>query len=532
MRISTSRRQLVAGIAAVALAVAALVALVVQHSHRPSTGATSSGAVTIPAAGGAQLSAQIYAPSSTGQHPLVVMPGSWGSQATEYATVATGFAELGYEVVAYAQRGFGGSTGKIDFAGPATRDDVSTVIDWARAHTSVNQGAVAAVGGSYGAGVSLLAAEHDPRIKAVAAISGWADFAQAIAPGNTPNEADYRFLFTTTIAKRQLNSQLRTLVAQLADKQSAAAVATAQAMSPVRSPMAGVATLNKNKTAVFLASTYQDSIAPPADLITFYQKLTGPKQLQFAAGDHGASALPGLYGQRSALWVSVAKWVAHFINHGPNVTGEPVQLTDAQTGTPHGFRTFPSAQPADTLRLGGASGQPATGTLNAAADPAWTQTIAAGVPTAADAGPSQFTTGKTYQPPTTAIANLARTAARVWSGEPVRSDETIAGEPTVHVGASSTASSASLFAYLYDVNASGTGTLISYGTRTLTGKPGATQAADIDLGPIAWTVGAGHHLSLVIDSADARYLGRSVPGSTIMLSSTAADPATLTVPVG
>jgi len=88
MRISTSRRQLVAGIAAVALAVAALVALVVQHSHRPSTGATSSGAVTIPAAGGAQLSAQIYAPSSTGQHPLVVMPGSWGSQATEYATVA------------------------------------------------------------------------------------------------------------------------------------------------------------------------------------------------------------------------------------------------------------------------------------------------------------------------------------------------------------------------------------------------------------------------------------------------------------
>ncbi|HZY76382.1 MAG TPA: CocE/NonD family hydrolase C-terminal non-catalytic domain-containing protein, partial [Jatrophihabitantaceae bacterium] len=68
--------------------------------------------------------------------------------------------------------------------------------------------------------------------------------------------------------------------------------------------------------------------------------------------------------------------------------------------------------------------------------------------------------------------------------------------------------------------------------RTVTGKPGATLATDIDLGPIAWTVAPGHHLSLVIDSTDARFLGRSVPGSTITLSSTASDPATLTVPVG
>ena len=113
------------------------------------------------------------------------MPASWGQSADEYAAVATGFAALGYLVVAYAQRGFGGSGGVIDFAGTATRDDVSTVIDWARAHASVNHGGVALVGVSYGAGVGLLAAEHDSRIKAVAALSGWTDFARIMAPGGT-----------------------------------------------------------------------------------------------------------------------------------------------------------------------------------------------------------------------------------------------------------------------------------------------------------------------------------------------------------
>jgi putative CocE/NonD family hydrolase len=532
MRIPTQRRQLLAGICAAALAVAAVVALAVQHEHKPSTGGSSSQAVTIAASGGARLAARVYSPSGSGRFPLVVMPASWGSGATEYAAVATGFAVLGYEVVAYAQRGFGGSTGAVDFAGPATRDDVSTVIDWARAQTSANPGAVAVVGASYGAGVGLLAAEHDPRIKAVAAISGWADFSQTLAPGNTLSETDYQALFTGQLRDRQLSSQLRTLVIQLATKQSAAALATVRAMSPVRSPSTGVAALNKNKTAVFLASTYQDSIASPGNLISFYDKLTGPKQLQLAPGDHGASAILGLYGQRTPLWTSVAKWVARYINNGPGLNGRPVQLTDARTGATHGYGSFPSGQPGDSVRLGAAGGQPSTGTLDASADPAWTQSITAGVPTSADAGPSQVLTGRAYQPPTTSIANVSRSAAVVWTGAALTSDEVIAGQPRVHVTVSSTAPSASLFAYLYDVDAAGTGTLLSFGVTTLTGTAGAAQAANIELGPIAWTVAAGHQLSLVIDSTDARYLGRSVPGSTITLSSSASDPATLSLPVG
>jgi predicted acyl esterase len=531
MQISTSRRRSAAGIAAAALAIAAVVALIVQHNRPPVTDA-SSGAVTIPASGGAHLAGRVYTPAGAGTFPLVVMPGSWASPPTEYAAVATGFAALGYQVVVYSQRGFGGSTGAIDLAGSATRNDVSTVIDWARAHTSANDGPVATVGMSYGAGIGLLAAEHDPRIKAVAAISGWGDLAGSLAPGGTPSEADYQLLFTSALAQRQVSPQLRTLITQLAGKKPAAALATLQAMSPTRSAVDGVAGLNRNKTAVFVAGAYQDSLVASSTLIDLYNKLTGPKHLVLFPGDHDASLLPGPHAPGTALWLSAAQWVAHYIDNAEEPTQQPVQLRDAVTGAVHSYAAFPAAGSADTTRLGAATGSPATGVLAASATPSWTRSITADMPTAADAGPQQAVTGKAYQFPTIAIANVSRGAGAVWSGTPLTSGEVIAGEPRVHVSVSSTAASVSLFAYLYDVNAAGTGTLISYGTRTFTGTPGRARAVNIDLGPIAWTVAPGHHLSLVIDSTDARYLGRSAPGSTITLSSSAADPATLTVPVG
>ena len=103
----------------------------------------------------------------------------------------------------------------------------------------------------------------------------------------------------------------------------------------------------------------------------------------------------------------------------------------------------------------------------------------------------------------------------------------------MHVDVHTDAGKASLFAYLYDVDPTGAARLVSYGTQTLTSS-GLTAGvdADIALGPISWTVAAGHSIALVIDSTDARYLGQSVPGSTITLTSSVTDPATLTVPVG
>ncbi|MDT4943626.1 MAG: hypothetical protein QOH14_359, partial [Pseudonocardiales bacterium] len=103
-----------------AVAVAALIAgLVYALSDHNAPGANPSGsadrAVIIPGAGGTQLAAYVIQPAESGRHPLLVMPASWGSGAAEYLVVGRRLAAKGYVVVSYAQRGFGGSKGEIDF---------------------------------------------------------------------------------------------------------------------------------------------------------------------------------------------------------------------------------------------------------------------------------------------------------------------------------------------------------------------------------------------------------------------------------
>ena len=88
----------------------------VKNAKDPNALSSLSGPQTIHTTDGTTLSAESYVPGGNGPYPLVVMPASWGSAATEYASLANGFAALGYVVVAYAQRGFGASTGQIDLA--------------------------------------------------------------------------------------------------------------------------------------------------------------------------------------------------------------------------------------------------------------------------------------------------------------------------------------------------------------------------------------------------------------------------------
>lgn len=537
MRLRPTRWTAVAALCAAALVTALVAVVLVRDRQQPPVAAAASRAVTIPAAGGARLSAQVYAPTGAGRFPLVVMPASWGSADGEYAAVATGFALLGYVVVAYAQRGFGGSTGAIDFAGPATREDVSTVITWARLHTRERRGPVAVVGVSYGAGVALLAAEHDPRIAAVAALSGWTDFAATLAPGGTPSEVADALLFTGTIAHRPLGPDLDRLVSEFASQQPAAALAAVRAMSPVRSPIEHVAALNRRRTAVFLSGTLQDSLAPPADLVRFFQALTGPKRLELGVGDHGANALAGLAGAKTKLWADVAGWVGRYVGGAQPDTPSPpaVQLQDGRSGRWHSYPSWPALGRVTRFALTAPAGTPATGGFGSSGDsapsgaPPWAASLAADVPTPADAGPQQLTTGAPYRAPTVTLGGIPRTAAAVWSGTALPAATLVTGSPHVQVTVRTAAPAGSLFAYLYDVDAAGRGELMSYGAVTVTGAQAATRPVDIALGPISWTVPAGDHVALVIDSADTRYLGRSVAGSTITLFSPATDPATLSL---
>jgi dienelactone hydrolase len=528
-----SPRWLALAVVAVAAVLTGVLVVVLHRSG--SSGSPAAGRVetrTIAGTGGVELSAMSYVPSGTGRFPLIVMPGSWGSHASEYQYVAAGFQALGFAVVSYAQRGFGGSGGLIDLAGPATVSDVSRVIDWALAHLPVDEGAVGLLGASYGGGVSLLAAEHDARVKAVVSFSGWTDLAQALAPGNTPSKQSYASLFRPLPASA-FSPEVRALVADLAAGKAAAADGSYRALSATRSAIAEVAALGRHGTAVMLGDTYEDSLLPPAAVVPFFDALTAPKRLELAAGDPSGSALAGLQCHKSALWQNAGRWMGHYLRGDHNsITGaDPVQLQDVATGQVHGYRSWQAAGKDTAFSLGDpargnpARGDPAYGGTVGTSAAAWTYPVAAGVATAADAGPEQYSTGTAYRQPTLSLPVSAPDGAAIWSAPAAPASVTVNGIAQVRLALRTSASAVSLFGYLYDVGTGGSGRLMTHGAITVAGT---ARAATIALQPISWTLAPGHQLALVVDTVDARYFGQSVPGSTVTLAS----PATLTVPVG
>jgi predicted acyl esterase len=140
---------------------------------------TRSAAHRIPGAGGVVLQGYSVVPFDTppgAKLPVILFVNSWAVSGLEYSEVATRWAARGYVCVQYAARGWYGSTGLVDVAGPDNVADASAVIDWVeRTFPRANTSAVGMAGISYGAVVSQLTAAQDRRVRAIAAMSGTSD---------------------------------------------------------------------------------------------------------------------------------------------------------------------------------------------------------------------------------------------------------------------------------------------------------------------------------------------------------------------
>jgi dienelactone hydrolase len=284
----------------------------------------------IPGDGGTELGAVVLTPTGqgSGPFPLVVMPSSWGVPNIEYVGQGSKLAIAGFQVISYTSRGFWDSAGGIDIAGPPTVADVSDVIDWAGEHTPADISRVAAVGISYGAGVSLLAAGKDPRIKAVGAMSGWADLIASLNPNDTVNLQSVAALLALGNVTGRPGPQMQSLQTKFIGGDFDGAIAEAEALAPVRSAATTVGQINANHPAVFLANAFEDSIFPPTQYTDFFTRLTGPKRLLFAHGDHATPEVTGAIGLPNEVWDELAPWLRHYLTGADNGADQepPVQL--------------------------------------------------------------------------------------------------------------------------------------------------------------------------------------------------------------
>ncbi|MBE8476163.1 CocE/NonD family hydrolase [Streptomyces justiciae] len=478
--------------------------------------------VDIAGDGGTVLKANVITPvgaDSSRRYPLIVFPTSWGLPQVEYLAQAQKLANSGYIVVSYNVRGFWQSGGQIEVAGPPDIADASKIIDWALANTPADAQHIGMGGVSYGAGISLLAAAHDKRVKAVAALSGWADLIDSIYSGRTQHVQAAGLLDGASVVTGRQSAELR----EIFDNFYASNLSKEQDMinwGKERSAATYVDQLNKNGAAVMMANAWGDSIFPPNQYADFYEKLTGPKRLEFRPGDHATAELTGLFGLPNDVWTDTERWFDHYLQGDDNGIDreQPVQLKSRSTGGYEGYPDWKSVG-ATTKKLA-LSG---------------TTTLHTNVDSGADGGVvflSSILDQVAQLPPVASIPLLPRRWAAVWQSGKYTTAQQVRGTAKLHTTVTPTKESGTLVAYLYDVGPLGLGKLVTHAPYTFHGRaPGKAFGLDLELYSTAYDVPAGHRLALVVDTVDPLYIEHNPSGAQLTFSSPANDPSYVSIPL-
>ncbi|NUR28884.1 MAG: CocE/NonD family hydrolase [Catenulispora sp.] len=478
--------------------------------------------VDITGDGGTVLKANVTLPAGadgTRRYPLIVLPTSWGFPQVEYLAQAQRLADSGYVVVGYIVRGFWQSGGRVEVAGPEDTADASKVIDWALANTPADASHIGMGGVSYGAGISLLAAAHDKRIKAVASLSGWADLIGSIYSGRTQHVQAAALLDGVSVVTGRQDPEVR----QVFDDFYASNLAREQDLidwGKKRSAATYVDQLNKNGAAVLMANAWGDTVFPANQYADFYEKLTVPKRLELRPGDHATAELSGLFGLPNDVWTDTERWFDHYLKGTDNGIDReaPVQLKPRSTGGYEGYPDWKSVgADRQKIALGG------------------TTTIHTNVDSGADGGIvflSSILDQVAQVPPMAAIPLLPRRWAAVWQSERYATARRVRGTAKLHTTLTPTEESGTLVAYLYDVGPLGLGKLVTTAPYTFHGRtPGEPFGVDLELFSTAYDVPAGHRLALVVDTVDPLYIEHNPSGARLTFSSPADDPSYVSIPV-
>lgn len=508
--------------AAVGVVSAALIAGPVLGLAPAAQAAESVRFVDITGDGGTVLKANVVTPQDADgarRYPLVVLPTSWGLPQVEYLAQAQKLANSGYIVLTYNVRGFWQSGGQIEVAGPPDVADASKVIDWALANTQADPAHIGMAGVSYGAGISLLAAAHDKRVKAVAALSGWADLIGSIYSGRTQHVQAAALLDGVGTVTGRESAEVR----RVFDDMYFPDLSKEQEIidwGKTRSPATYVDQINENGAAVMLANGWGDSIFPANQYADFYEKLTGPKRLEFRPGDHATAEMTGLFGLPNDVWTDTSRWLDHYLKGEDNGIDResPVQLKSRTSG---GYESYPDWK--------------SVGATRKKFDLAGNTTIHANLDSGADGGIlflSSILDQVAQIPPVASIPLLPRRWAAVWKSEKYHSTQHVRGTTKLHTTLTPTKERGTMIAYLYDVGPLGVGKLVSHAPYTWYDRtPGQAFGVDLDLYSTAYDVPDGHRLALVVDTVDPLYTEHNPAGAQLTFSSPSDDPSYVSVPL-
>jgi predicted acyl esterase len=475
----------------------------------------STDAVTFTSADGTQLAGTVFIPQATsaGQtFPAIIFINSWAFEEEEYTVQAAMFASQGYIVLSYDARGWYSSTGLIDVAKPADVQDLSAAVDWLQANTPVDMKNIGAAGISYGAGISLLGLAGEPRIKTAASMSGWGSLTRAQYEQQTPSLVWSAILVALSNIGRPDPTILQGFNDLILEQNIPAVVAAMEISSPINY----VGNINARKAPVYFSNNWDDDLFKPNSILDMFSQLTGPKHLDLLAGIHMSAEISGLLGLPGLPWDNVHSWFDYWlkgINNG-FMSQPAVTMAVKHTSNTTTFASWPSSTVATkTFYLGprafNLSGQ---GTLNNSANlVSFTDAILSGLDTLATSGqvPVLSQLLEPVVPITVFTPAISVINGIVYQSSALSSGIKLRGIPKLNIWITPSLAQAELVVYLYDVDSTGTGTLITHGPVSLhSATPGKTIQLAMELTATAWDVPAGHRLAIAIDTYDPLY---SVP---------------------
>ncbi|MEV6300680.1 CocE/NonD family hydrolase [Actinoplanes sp. NPDC051861] len=470
-------------------------------------------AVDITGDGGVILKANVIAPAAAGRYPAVVLPSSWGLNDLEYLAQAKVLAGRGYVVVSYTPRGWWLSGGEIDTAGPRDMADLTRVVDWTIANTAADPARIGAAGISYGAGISLLGAAFDPRIRVVGVLSGWTDLVYSLYSDSTRHRQSAGLL---ELAAQIVGKPSAELTAKMADFNANRNVADVMAWAKVRSAATYLDRINANQPAVLIANGWGDTFFPPNQLVDFYGRLTGPKRLELRPGDHAIAELTGVLGLPNDVWTSLYSWLDQHLAGTGTTSANPVYVKPLNASGEAYPQWSEINNQTRRYGLGRIRVLDGTGLLGGDPSSGWTKTIPTDRDTVANGGIVLITNGAaaiTGEQPKIWLPFVDRGRAGVWAAERPSTTQKIRGSARVHLELSGEASG-TVVAYLYDLDALGNAKLISHAPASWSG---GSRDVDVTLPATAYDLPAGNSLTLVVDTVDPLYYDENTSGDSVTI---------------
>lgn len=273
-----------------------------------------------------------------GPYPAILLISPWSVPTDVYRALARELASHGYVVLSVMPRGMGRSGGAVDLAGFKDQEDVRRLLDWLCAYPPVDCTRIGTAGISYGGALGLNMAAQDERIHAVVAMSSWIDLGGSFLRQGTSPAAWMGILrfFLNNFGRSDaaFDSLIRNFYAYRVTTRDLSLWSTP------RSPLSYSAELRRLKPAILIEHELEDSLFWLSDILSFYERLAGPKELHVNDGDHSLTAYGGVLTPGSEIILHIRAW---FDRH---LKGEQTAITASDE-----TMRFPLLNSDDTIRV-------------------------------------------------------------------------------------------------------------------------------------------------------------------------------------